>query len=73
MLDMNDNVIPISPLEKWTPAYTTPDGATRFLVSSRGRIKCAGGEFVLNVIDAVEFLSNVSKNMEDVLQEIYET
>lgn len=72
MINVNDNVIPINSLEKWMPAYTTPDGATSFLVSSRGRIKCAGGEFVLNVIDAVEFLSTVSKNMEDVLQEIYE-
>lgn len=69
---MQDNVVPIVSHEKWTPAYTTPDGATHFLVSSRGRIKCAGGQFVLNVIDSVEFLSTISKNMEDVLHEILE-
>lgn len=72
MLNMQDNVVPITSHEKWTSAYTTPDGAAHFLVSSRGRIKCAGGEFVLSVIDAVEFLSTVSKNMEDVLHQIYE-
>lgn len=69
---MQDNVVPITSYEKWTPAYTTPDGDTHFFVSSRGRIKCTKGEFILNVVDAVEFLSSVSKSMEDVLQEIYE-
>ena len=51
--------------EVWKVAYA--DGGTVVSVSSRGRMKIAGGD-TMNFFDSVEFLSKVSSAFEDAIK-----